>query len=101
MDYKGEQYKRTLTFTGKNGDPRIYQYFHHESKGQFKDQKFAVGDLVMVWNKNTTKSHLPVPQVISVYPGDGGIVRTVKIPPPNEEFIRTSQSLLLLKNSNH
>ena len=48
MDYKGEQYKRTLTFTGKNGDPRIYQYFHHESKGQFKDQKFAVGDLVMV-----------------------------------------------------
>ena len=55
----------------------------------------------MVWNKNTTKSHLSVPQVTSVYLGDGGIVRTVKIPPPSEEFIRNSQSLLLLKNSNH
>ena len=55
----------------------------------------------MVWNENAMKSHLPVPQVISVYPGDGGIVRTVEIPPPSEECFRTSQSLLLLKNWNH
>ena len=55
----------------------------------------------MVWKKNATKSHLPVSQVISVYPGDDGIVRTVKIPPSSEEFFRTSQSLLLLKNWNH
>ena len=55
----------------------------------------------MVWKKNATKSHLPVSQVISVYLGDDGIVRTVKIPPSSEEFFRTSQSLLLLKNWNH
>ena len=55
----------------------------------------------MVWKKNATKSHLPVSQVISVYLGDDRIVRTVKIPPSSEEFFRTSQSLLLLKNWNH
>ena len=51
-----------------------------------KEQNFAVGDLVIVRNKNTPKSHWPLAQIVSIYPGNDGIVRTVKIQTPSEVY---------------
>ena len=64
-----------------------------------KQQNFAVGDLVIVRNKNTPKSHWLLARILAIYPGDDGIIRTVKIQTPSGEFVRPSQLLLLLDHS--
>lgn len=61
-------------------------------------QNVAIGYLVIIRNKNTPKSHWSLARIVSVYPGDE-IVRTGKIQTPSGEFIRPSQLLLLLENS--
>ena len=53
----------------------------------------------MVQDKNTPRSHWPPAQIVSIYPGDDRIARTVKIQTPSGEFFRPSQSLILLENS--
>ena len=64
-----------------------------------KQQNFALGDLVIVRNKNTPKSHWLLARILAIYPGDDGIIRTVKIQTPSGEFVRPSQLLLLLDHS--
>ena len=64
-----------------------------------KQQNFAVGDLVIVRNKNTPKSHWLLARIVAIYPGDDGIIRTVKIRKQSGEFVRSSQLLLLLEHS--
>ena len=64
-----------------------------------KQQNFAAGDLVIVRNKSIPKSHCPLARIVSIYPGDNGILRTVKTRTPSGEFVRPSQLLILLENS--
>ena len=64
-----------------------------------KQQNFAAGDLVIVRNKSIPKSHCPLARIVSIYPGDNGILRTVKTRTPSGEFVRPSQLLTLLENS--
>ena len=63
------------------------------TKWKNKQQNFAVGDLVIVRNKNTPKSHWPLARIVAIY------VRTGKIRMPNGEFVRPNQLLLLLEHS--
>ena len=64
-----------------------------------KQQNFAVGGLVIVRNINTPNSHWPLARIVAIYPGDDGIIWTVKIRTSNGEFVRPSQLLLLLELS--
>ena len=64
-----------------------------------KQQNFAARDLVIVRNKSIPKSHCPLARIVSIYPGDNGILRTVKTRTPSGEFVRPSQLLTLLENS--
>ena len=93
----GEQCKLTLIFSGKDGYPSICQRCHQEQTGTNKQQNFAVGGLVIVRNINTPKSHWPLARIVAIYPGDDGIIWTVKIRTSNGEFVRPSQLLLLLE----
>ena len=70
-----------------------------KNKWTNKQQNFAVGYLVIVRNINTPKLHWQLARIVAVYPGDDGIIRTIKIRTPSGEFIRPSQLLLLLEHS--
>ena len=70
-----------------------------KNKVDNKQQNFAAGDLVIVRNKSIPKSHCPLARIVSIYPGDNGILRTVKTRTPSGEFVRPSQLLILLENS--
>ena len=50
-----------------------------KTKWTNKQQNFAVGDLVIVRNQNTPKSHWLLARIVAIYPGDDRIIRTVKI----------------------
>ena len=54
---------------------------------------------MIVRNKSIPKSHCPLARIVSIYPGDNGILRTVKTRTPSGEFVRPSQLLTLLENS--
>ena len=64
-----------------------------------KQQNFAVGDLLIIQNKNTPRSYWPQVRIVLINPGDNRINRTVKTRTPSGKFIRPSQSLLLRENS--
>ena len=66
-----------------------------------KHENLAIGDLVIVANKNSPKSHWPLARIVAIYPGKDGIVRTIKIKTPSGEFIRSTQSVFLLEGSKH
>ena len=53
----------------------------------------------MVQDKKTPKSYWPLARIVSIYPGNDGIIRTVKIRAPSGQSFRPSQSLLPLENS--
>ena len=40
---------------------------------------FEIGDLVIIMDQSTAKSHYPLAQVIKVYPDQEGIVRRVML----------------------
>ena len=62
-----------------------------------KNLKF--GDLVIIQSENIPRPHWPLGRVIETYPGNDGIVRTVKVKAPNNELIRPSGKLSLLENN--
>ena len=95
----GEQCKLTLIFFWKRWLSEYLPTLSPRTKWKNKQQNFAVGDLVIVRNKNTPKSHWLLARILAIYPGDDGIIRTVKIQTPSGEFVRPSQLLLLLDHS--
>ena len=65
-----------------------------------KSKNLKFRDLVIIQSENIPRPHWPLSRVIEAYPGnDGGIVRTVKVKTPNNEFIRPSGKLCLLENN--
>ena len=62
-------------------------------------ENLSVNDLVIIKTKDTPRSQWPLGRISEVYPGDDGIVRSVKIRIPTGEIIRPSQSACVLEKS--
>ena len=43
------------------------------------------------------RPHWPLGQIVEVYPGKDGIVRSVEVKTPNNELIRSSRQLYLIE----
>ena len=56
-----------------------------------------IGDLVILVSKNPVCSAWSTGRVIEIYPGVDGVVRSVKVKTPNNEFVRPTASLCLLE----
>ena len=65
-----------------------------------KSKNLKFRDLVIIQSENIPRRHWALSRAIEAYPGnDGGVVRTVKVKTPNNEFIRPSGKLCLLENN--
>ena len=62
-------------------------------------ENLTLNDLVIIKTKDTPRSHRPLGRILDVYPGDDGIVRSVKIRTPTGEIIRPSRSVCVLEKS--
>ena len=60
-------------------------------------RNLKIGDLVILSIDNSPQSHWPLGRVIDIYPGNDGIVCSVKIKTPNTELIRPSAKLSLFE----
>ena len=60
-------------------------------------QNLQIGDLVILVSKNPVRSAWSTGRAIEIYPGDDGVVRSVKVKTPNNEFVRPTASLCLLE----
>ena len=62
-------------------------------------ENLSVNGLVIIKTKDALRSHWPLGRIIDVYPGDDGILRSVKIRTPTGEIIRPSRSVCVLEKS--
>ena len=53
--------------------------------------KLPKNDLVIIKSKDVPRSHWPLGRILDIYPGNDGVVRSVKIKPSNGELIRPSR----------
>ena len=96
-----KKWKATQAYTNLFWNRWLFEYLPTllpKTKWANKKQNFAVGDLLIVRNKSTPKSHWLRVWIVLISHGDSRIDRTVKIWMLSGEFIR-SVSLLLLDNS--
>ena len=65
-----------------------------------KRRNLAVNDLVLVVTENTPRGHWLLGQVIRVFPGQDGLVRTAEVKTKNSTLLRPIWKLCLLVESN-
>ena len=68
-------------------------------KGLVLHINFKIGDLVIISESNVPRSYWPRGRIIETFPGQDGVVPTVKGKTPNNEFIRPANKLRLLEAS--
>ena len=68
-------------------------------KGLVRNRNFKIEDLVITNESNFPRSYWPLGRTIETFPGQDGVVCTVKVKSPNNEFIRPGNKLHLLEAS--
>ena len=68
-------------------------------KGLVHNRNFEIEDLVITNESNFPRSYWPLGRIIETFPGQDGVVCTVKVKSPNNEFIRPGNKLHLLEAS--
>ena len=63
------------------------------------NRNFKIGDLVIISESDVPRSYWPLGRIVETFPGQDGVVRTVKGKTPNNEFIRFANKLHLLEAS--
>ena len=66
-------------------------------KWQRVERNFAVGDIVLLMDKNLPRGQWKVGKIISVYPGEDDLVRVVQVETDDGEYRRAIHTLCLLE----
>ena len=70
------------------------------TKWQTKNSNLAVGDVVIVQEKNSTPTRWPIAKIIAVYPGRDGVVRVVDVKTATGTYTRPSVKIIPLSVDN-
>ena len=70
------------------------------TKWQTKNSNLAVGDVVIVQEKNSTPTRWPIARIIAVYPGRDGVVRVVDVKTATGTYTRPSVKIIPLSVDN-
>ena len=62
-------------------------------------RNFEVGDLVLIYQNNTPRSHWPLGRITRLLPSKDSVVRSVEIKLPNSTVTRPTGTLCLLEKS--
>ena len=64
-----------------------------------KSRNIQKGDIVLIVTDNMPRNHWPLGRIIETFPGIDGIIRSVKVKTPNNEYIRPVSKLCVLEMS--
>ena len=69
-------------------------------KWNYPTENLNVGDLVVIQTDNIPRSQWSLGRIIETYPGEDGVVWTVKVKTPSNKLLQPAQKLCLLEKAN-
>ena len=84
---------------GTDGFANTYLYYKSIRSGFSERRNLAVNDLVLVVTEKLPRGHWLLGQVLKVFPGPDGLVRTAEVKTKNSTILRPISKLCLLEES--